>query len=218
MHKIVKPAGKKGPLQQTAANAASEHHLAALPAQFAQRSRLTGCLTRHFFTRTEDKQAVIETGEKPEGLNGRKPTMRIWKRVTSSRPPQNPIRVARKYEAFLQAGERSYADAAREFDVSRPTVCQYMALVQRLPADFVSWLEAQEDALILACFRKSRLMDIARLDTELAQRERLTVTARKLLGDEGDSEPVLAAVLHVIENGALSVAGKELRSISLDQQ
>ena len=38
--------------------------------------------------------------------------MRIWKGLTSSEPPQNPIRVARKYEQFLQTGNYSYADAA----------------------------------------------------------------------------------------------------------
>ena len=101
--------------------------------------------------------------------------------------------------------------------MSRPTVCHYMALVQRLPADFVSWLEPQEDALILACFRKSRLLDIARLDTELAKRERLAETACEFLGDAAGCEPALAAMLHLAGGGVSSMAGKELRSISLDQ-
>lgn len=84
-----------------------------LPVHSTQRTKLTGCLTLYFFTRTEDKRAVIEPGKKPKGLEGRKPTKRIWKGLTSSRPPQNPIRVARKYEEFLRAGDRCYADAAR---------------------------------------------------------------------------------------------------------
>ena len=159
---------------------------------------------------------MIEPGKKPKGLEGRKPTKRIWRGLTSSRPPQNPIRVARKYEQFLQAGDHTYADAAREFDVSRVTVCHYLALVQRLPADFVSWLESQDDALTLACFREYRLRDAAQLNAESAQRQRLAELAREARATVPSTNSPLDAVLGWTLNGTLPRPAKELRAICLD--
>ena len=187
-----------------------------LPVHYTQRTKPTGCLTRYFFTRTENKRAVIETGKKPKRLVGCKPTMRIWKRLTSSEPLQNPIRVARKYEQFLHTGDHSYADAARRFDVSRVTICHYVALVQRLPADFVSWLEAQDDVLVLTCFCECRLREVTRLGDELAQRQRLAEMAREARATAPDTASDLGALLDWAGTVASPRLGKELRAICLD--
>lgn len=124
--------------------------------------------------------------------------------------------MARSYEQFLQAGDHSYADAAREFDVSRVTVCHYVALVRRLPADFVTWLESQDDALVLGCFRECRLREVTRLDGETAQRQRLMELAREALANTPDGGSALAAVLDLARNETSPWPGKELRAICLD--
>ena len=76
----------------------------------------------------------------------------------------NPMVRARVYEAARQGGAKSYAQVAMEFGLAREEVCQYLALVQRIPTDLVARLEGGP-ALSLR-----KLLAIARLPTEDAKR------------------------------------------------
>ena len=100
--------------------------------------------------------------------------------------------------------------------MSRVTICHYMALVQRLPADFVSWLEPQDDVLVLTCFRECRLREVTRLDGELAQRRRLAEMAREARATAPDTASDLGALLDWAGTVAPPRLGKELRAICLD--
>ena len=84
----------------------------------------------------------------------------------------NPIVKARVYEAAL-AGGGSYAEAARHFGVTREEVCQYVALVRRLPAEFVGEVEAERDPAVLRVLSMRRLLSIAREPDGRARSEAL---------------------------------------------
>jgi hypothetical protein len=79
-----------------------------------------------------------------------------------AREVPNPIRRARKYEAALAAGKRSYRGVAREFGVTREEVCQYVTLVRRLPADLVNWVEREERPEVLRTYSYRKLLALAR--------------------------------------------------------
>jgi len=172
--------------------------LRKLPARATQRSRLTACLSLPFFTRSKDRRQYIVCGHKPKGFGRRKPTQRSWKSLVRSRPPKNPIRVARKYEEFLQSGDCSYADAAREFGVTKVTVCYYTSLLRRLPPDFVRWLEGQDDPQVLGCFRERRLRPITRLEPDEAKQEALTGLVEELHARNGENGEELPDALRML--------------------
>jgi ParB-like chromosome segregation protein Spo0J len=52
----------------------------------------------------------------------------------------NPILKARRYEAATAGGTRSYREVALDFGVTREEVCQYLALLKKLPAELVESL------------------------------------------------------------------------------
>lgn len=74
------------------------------------------------------------------------------------RVPQNPI-----YEAALAEPGATYRTVARRFQVTRQEICQYMALVKRLPTAVLSAVEAERDPLRLRRFSLRHLLAIARL-------------------------------------------------------
>lgn len=94
----------------------------------------------------------------------------------------NPIAKARVYEAAL-AGGGSYAEAARRFGVTREEVCQYVALVRRLPAGFVREVEAERDPIALRGLSLRRLLSIARERDGRARSEALRRLRDKLSRD-----------------------------------
>lgn len=53
----------------------------------------------------------------------------------------NPILKARRYEAAIAGGTRSYREVAEDFGVTREEVCQYLTLLRRLPTDVVKSIE-----------------------------------------------------------------------------
>jgi hypothetical protein len=138
-----------------------------------------------------------------------------------NQPPQNPIRVARRYERFLQTNGGVYADAAAAFGVSKATICYYISLIRRLPKDFVSWLEGQDDPLVLGYFRECRLRRITRLESEQVKREELARLVTELQCQAGGNSPELAEIMGLLaEHGGGSAVipwmGKEPRVIQLD--
>lgn len=145
-----------------------------LPARYAKRTKrprpLTVKLTLHYFRRSESRGHVFESGERPQGLPVGVPSQRAWKAFLRSTDARNAIRVARRFDDWLQSvGDRSYAKVAEHFGVSRPMVCYHIALVRRLPQDFVEWLEANQDPAVLAYFTERRLRPVAKLSDGEAQ-------------------------------------------------
>jgi hypothetical protein len=57
----------------------------------------------------------------------------------------------------------SYAEVARQCGVTREEVCHYVTLVQRLPQEIVSSVEAERDPKRLRMLSLRRLLMIARL-------------------------------------------------------
>ncbi len=57
--------------------------------------------------------------------------------------------------------------AAQSLGLSRTMVCYHMELLERLPEDFIQWLEAEDDQVIWRCFSERRLRPITKIaDTE----------------------------------------------------
>ncbi len=71
---------------------------------------------------------------------------------------------ARIYEAGVAEGA-SAAEVARRYGVTRAEVCQYLALVDRLPPDVVTAVEQERDPARLRLLSLRRLLGIARLPT-----------------------------------------------------
>jgi hypothetical protein len=106
-------------------------------------------------------------------------------RTTAPLPvPENPIRVARKYQEEIKSGQTAnFAGVARKYGVSRAEVCYHVALVRRLPNDFVTWLEACEDPAVLRVCTERRLRPITKIaDPEMQSRalSHLTLRAPKV--------------------------------------
>jgi ParB-like chromosome segregation protein Spo0J len=74
----------------------------------------------------------------------------------------NPILKARKYEAAIAGGTRSYREVAEEFGVTREEVCQYLMLLRRLPAEFVKSIEMETRPEVLRRMSYRRLLEMAR--------------------------------------------------------
>ena len=77
----------------------------------------------------------------------------------------NPIRTARMY---LQEREsdpsKTYGEIAEMFGVGRGVVHNHIRLVNRLPKEFVNWLEHQEDPDVLQVFSEWKLRPITKLN------------------------------------------------------
>ena len=73
------------------------------------------------------------------------PSQRAWKAFQGRQGRENPIRVAERFrEQFDRAKYRTYAQLADHFGVTRATVTHYMALITKLPDDFVAWLRGSD--------------------------------------------------------------------------
>jgi hypothetical protein len=86
----------------------------------------------------------------------------------------NPIAKALQYEAARANGALTYAEVAARYGVTRASVCQYLILLQRLPAAFVAAVEAERDPLRLRALALKRLVRIARLQEPAARRAALS--------------------------------------------
>ena len=86
------------------------------------------------------------------------------------RVPVNPIRVARMYLCERDGDQpKTYEEIARKFGVSKAEVCYHIGLVNRLPADFVHWLEQCEEPEALRVFTERRLRPITRMENQAEQ-------------------------------------------------
>ncbi|MCU1282159.1 MAG: hypothetical protein JWM53_5705 [bacterium] len=82
----------------------------------------------------------------------------------------NPIAKARRYEAALAEEGATYRTVASLLQVTREEVCQYMALLKRLPPDVRTRVEGEREPVRLRSFSLRRLLEIARLPSDAAKR------------------------------------------------
>jgi hypothetical protein len=123
-----------------------------------------------FFTRYEDKGQAFETGEKPAPMGKAAPSQRAWKSFLGKQARKNPIRIADRFaEQATDPATRSYSQLAEVFGVSAAMVCYHLALLHRLPAEFVDWLRSSDDPLILGHFTERRLRPITRIEDQTRQ-------------------------------------------------
>jgi hypothetical protein len=109
---------------------------------------------------------VIETGEKPSHFASSVPSQRAWKSYLSTKKAKNAIRVARQIAREVERFGKP-STAAQHLGLSRAMVCYHMALLERLPEDFIQWLEAEDDQVVWRCFSEHRLRPITKIaDTE----------------------------------------------------
>lgn len=140
-----------------------------LPAQGSRRSKSGHKTLRvkyDYHTVHADRFRVFKVGPPPED----QPTTarRLRTRVRKGEVV-NAVKAARKYQKFLARPEVvGYRDAAKNFGVSKPVVSMHMAIVTRLPAPFIEWLEDCKDKLVLAFFSERRLRPVTRMDGDEA--------------------------------------------------
>ena len=130
---------------------------------------------------------------------------------------KNVIKVARQYEEYLLRPEvLGYRDVADHFGVTKPTVSYYRALLNRLPDDFVSWLESCDDPQVLAFFSQKRLRPITRIDQTM-QRAALLTEAERLAADLDGESDVVSELRRLLDDETLPTPKpREFRAIQVD--
>lgn len=128
------------------------------------------------FRRRENGRHIFERGEKPQQFGSAIPSQRAWSSFRRSANARNAICVARQFEEELERhGGHSYATVAERFGVSRAMVCYHIALLRRLPVDFVVWLEQEDDHTIWAYFTEHRLRPVTRIADQEEQVRQLAM-------------------------------------------
>jgi hypothetical protein len=96
-------------------------------------------------------------------------------------------------------------------------VSYYLTLLNRLPVDFISWLEACEEELPLTFFSLKRLRPVTMLD-EPDRRPELVALARKLIEEmQGEPSEAVPVLLELLGEPTLATPNpREHRSIQLD--
>ncbi len=118
---------------------------------------------------------MFEAGERPPEFGNQVPDQRRWKRFSSRKHRPGPIVIADEFMAeYRRVKAATYADLADRLGVSRPTVTYYMALLTKLPDDFVAWLRAEKDPEVVTFFSERRLRPLTRLAGPAAQAAAIT--------------------------------------------
>ena len=173
---------------------------------------------RSYHTVYDDRRRIYVPGTRPPEVP--KPRIRRsrLKIRAANNPVRNVIKVAREYEAFLARPEvYGYRQVAQNFGISKVMVSYYLTLLNRLPTDFISWLETCEEELPLTFFSLKRLRPVTMLD-EPDRRPELVVLTRKLIEEmQGDPSEAVPALLELLGESALATPKpREHRSIQLD--
>ena len=106
-----------------------------------------------FFRRKHGELALKPSDRGSEALN------------KVSRPiARNPIQIAREFHHCLMSPEvKGYKQVAEQFGVTKASISHYLSILQRLPQEFVEWLERCDTSVVLAHFTESRLRPVTRL-------------------------------------------------------
>jgi AraC-like DNA-binding protein len=134
-----------------------------LPSRFTQRTICTRVLPLEY-------QYVMS--QKRDGFEYK--TLQTYQFEQAQKPqkrmPENPIHIARMYLREREGDRpKTYEEIAKKFGVSKAEVCYHIALVNRLPGEFVAWLERQDEPEILRILTERRLRPIARLSSQTEQ-------------------------------------------------
>jgi hypothetical protein len=120
----------------------------------------------------------LEAGVPPEPLRGKAPSQRAWKAFLGRQARENPIRIADRIQQQARLpSSGTYAQLAAHFGISRAMVAYHLALLTRLPADFVTWLRACDDPGILGVLTERRLRPVTRL-TDPGRQQEVLATLR----------------------------------------
>lgn len=197
----------------------------ALPVQGTRRSKTgekTLRISHDYHTVRVDYAPVLKVGKPPEEQP--KTARRLRTRVRKGEVV-NTVKVARKYQNFLERPEvLGYQQAAKKFGVSKPVVSMYMAILTRLPASFIEWLENCSDKLVLAFFSERRLRPVTRVEGEVEKVKALRVLLNQCveeLEEENQSLEKLRVVLGTDlmpsdSSGYPQPKGREFRGIQVD--
>ena len=156
----------------------------------------------------------MEAGKRPLGLRSRKKRSRLLTRVESGRF-KNVVHVARQYQAFLDRDDIvGYKQVAEHFGVTKASISQYLGILNRLPEDFVGWLEHCDDLALVAFFGKKKLNVIAKQPSE--QHKQSLLAEAKRIPSLLDSLPTGYHELLAVVTSAPEPRSREYRGIRLD--
>ena len=173
---------------------------------------------RRYYTVYDDRRRIYVPGNRPPEVPKPRISPSRLKIRAANNPTRNVIKVAREYEAFLARPEvYGYRQVAQKFGISKVMVSYYLTLLNRLPVDFISWLEACEEELPLTFFSLKRLRPVTMLD-EPDRRPELVALARKLIEEmEGEPSEAVPILLELLGEPTLATPNpREHRSIQLD--
>jgi hypothetical protein len=154
----------------------------------------------------EQKKRVLVSGTKPAIYGTAMPTKRL-QRSAAKQPPLNCIQVARRFEAELKLpSSRSYTDVGERFGVSRVTVCYNVALLKRLPRDFIAWLESCTEEAPLRFFSLKRLRPVTLLSGDRQQQALRDLAERLSQKMNGAPSKALRALERLLYDAPQSVS------------
>lgn len=171
-----------------------------------------------YYTIYENRRRKFIFGPRPKNLTAPRIRRSRLKIRAETQAIRNVIAIAREFEAFLARPEvYGYQQVAKHFGVSKVMVSYYLALLTRLPADFVAWLETCTEELPVAFFSLRRLRTVTIL--EEAKRKDALLTLAQTLVQELDGHPSQAVpvLLRLLIGELVSRQdGRELRGIETD--
>lgn len=170
-----------------------------------------------FYVGFLNRKRIFKVGRRPPSEPVPSTAKSRWRRRAEKRTVKNAIKVAREYEAYLARPEViGYREVAQHFGVTKATISHYRALLHRLPEEFVSWLEAATDHLVLAFFSQRRLRPIT-LICHSKQKAALLKEARQLEVELNEESTALDGLFEIIEQTELPAPDqREHRSIQID--
>ena len=156
----------------------------------------------------------MKVGKRPSELRSRKKRSRLLTRVEKGQF-KNVIHVARQYKSFLDRDDVvGYKQVAEHFGVTKASISQYLGILNRLPEDFIGWLDQYDDQALVAFFGKKRLNTIAKHPKEEHLRL-LLVESRRLPTMLETSSPAYHELLEIFAL-AVQPRPREQRRIQLD--
>jgi len=97
--------------------------------------------------------------------------------VLPGKPLPNPVVRARELQAALER-HGTAAGVARAYSVTRASVCQYLTLLRRLPAEVLEAVEVEKDPVKLRQLTLRKLLVTALVDRKGGRRRRSGAMAR----------------------------------------
>jgi len=149
-------------------------------------SRLCAPVSFSYHSRWERRQQRLIAGPKPDGAPTGVLTRRTSQRLERDAQRPNPIARADAYVELLELGAaKTRAEVAKTFGVSTAAVSYHIALIERLPVEFVSWLRTVDDVATLTALTERRLRPLTRIPPGTRQRDALRAILAAAVKDVG---------------------------------